>query len=543
MAHRELPTVRRQNYRAHVIFDNVTEPRPTSIFMRPSLRAGNNYDNPAILRYFGELFKREVHRVLRNYLPTWTLGQRRAVTGELFMRNWNNEGQAANQRISVAQLNGNLFLEMFEQASAAGSNPDLNIYDVDWLFYIDPNSLQRGGMSATFKNVKKLRGILNWDSRLKTTKELSHKDVGCLALALARGMQKVLREEKYLKNKNHSLFASDLFTQYCYDLQKRACLDKLSTIQDVEKFTSVYQEWRVCIITNMYENPEIYTGCSYTPNSDHKQDKTIFIYLDGPSEHFVAVTGIVELAASLKGVKHNNIKMCYICCTCYPTNSESSCKCKESSGVKQVRKMVTCDCGEKYQKGSKHRCGQKSCHFCQQFYKDQSSHRCPIYIKPSTLERVFKGDENPFFEHPENSPQPEAWVWDIESHFVVVPAGVDEYGTELYEETDSYKVDEDGFFEIKEGCVQVSRVAKLAQLPNYVFCKNVFTGEERTFTDIESFIRFAVAEQNDGYNYMYAHNSSGYDSRLVYEAAEKMLIHPPEAIMRGSRFMKLKFGI
>ena len=545
MEHRELPASTNARFRSQVAFDNVfnTTGRPVQAHMRPVVRAGQNHNDVSILRSYATRFRTEVNQILRTYLPTWRPGERLDVTGELYMSNWTNQGHAAIRTITVREITADLFIEMFENATTTGSNPDLSIYDVDWKFYFDADSLQRGGMSFAFKNTKKFDGILNWDTKLIASNGTYHTDIGCLTLALARGLHSIIKNEEFIRNKKKSIFNSKLFTEFCKALQDQLKLDKICPVQDVEKFTLFYPDYRVVVITDMWTKPEIFEGVDYSRDSDHKKDKTIFIYHDGGSEHFVFITGIVAFLISLRG-GNKATKFCYSCCTVYNSKvASSTCACSESKGTVPIRKFFECECGEKIRKGDKHLCGHKSCHFCQQIYKDQANHRCPIYIDPKSLERVFKGDVENDFGHKDDvkedakeddRPQPEAWVWDIESHFVIIED----------EETDYYKVDKNGHFTLDENNdVKVSRVKRLAQLPNYVYCRNLFSGEQRAFTDIESFIRFAVVEQNDGHNYFYAHNSSGYDSRLIYEAAEKMMIVPPEAIMRGSRFMKLKFGI
>lgn len=101
-------------------------------------------------------------------------------------------------------------------------------------------------------------------------------------------------------------------------------------------------------------------------------------------------------------------------------------------------------------------------------------------------------------------------------------------------------IDEEGHFvHDEDGKIQINRVAKLAHLPNYIWCKNPFTNEEREFNDIKEFLEFAVITQNGGHNYFYAHNSSGYDTRLLFEAASELLCTVPEPIFKGSRFMRL----
>ena len=55
---------------------------------------------------------------------------------------------------------------------------------------------------------------------------------------------------------------------------------------------------------------------------------------------------------------------------------------------------------------------------------------------------------------------------------------------------------------------------------------------------MKDFLKFATTH-NEGYNYFLAHNSSGYDSRLLFETACQVLKNPPEPLFKGSRLMRL----
>jgi len=171
-------------------------------------------------------------------------------------------------------------------------------------------------------------------------------------------------------------------------------------------------------------------------------------------------------------------------------------------------------------------------------------HRCPLYIDPSKTCKVFIGDENEYLMNElaeykatkkklnkNDTNQYELWVWDIESHFV---------NTEM--KTDRYVVDDDGVFVLNDGALQVMRVDKCAQLGNYVCCKNVFTDKECIFESLEEFITFATVTNNNGYNYFIAHNSSGYDSRLLFEVATKVMKDPPEPLFKNTRIMRMSLS-
>jgi hypothetical protein len=279
------------------------------------------------------------------------------------------------------------------------------------------------------------------------------------------------------------------------------------------------------------------------------------------SKHFECIKAIVAFYKEIK--KNNNQVVCYKCCTSARSNSSNQkCQCGEIEGEKRLpKKLLHCrDCEAAYYKSfdprREHKCGQSTCKFCQQYYKtgEVGTHRCPLFVDPSSLLKIFDGDENPAIEQliqdasaekllqknadrqargwkpltelAENRYQ--LWVWDIESCFKPV-----------HIETEVFNIDEDGAVKLEPGDLEVTRMQKMAHVGNYVHCRNVFNDDEYEFDTLEDFIDFATVKNNKGYNYFLAHNSSGYDSRLLFEVACKHLTCPPEPVFKGSRMMRL----
>lgn len=279
------------------------------------------------------------------------------------------------------------------------------------------------------------------------------------------------------------------------------------------------------------------------------------------SKHFECVKAIIAYYKEVK--KNNNQLVCYKCCTSIRQNTASQkCLCGEVEGVKRAPlKLQHCrDCEASYYKSfdprKEHKCGQSTCRYCQLYYKagDVGEHRCPLYLDPNSLYKIFEGDENPELEQLIKDSEDQRliqknaervargwkpltelsekryqlWVWDIESYFV--PTDMN---------TEFYDMKEDGSFKLEDGDLEVTSMKKMAHLGNYVHCRNVFTEEEHEFESLEDFIDFATIDNNQGYNYFLAHNSSGYDSRLLFEVACKHLTCAPEPIFKGSRLMRL----
>lgn len=401
--HNNLPPAARRNYLARYVFDNeIIGTRPHMIRVRPIRQAGTNYDDQRILAQFAEVMIREIRRLLRIHLPTWTNAQfNQRVHGRLMMTNWHNEGDANVEDINLTGLTGDTFNRMFAEARTVGSNPELSIYDVTWTYFIVPNSLILGGSFGKFTNPQKLKGIKYWDQKLIASGNITHEDIGCGTLAIALGMDSLNKNPKFVANKNTTRFASKLFTDYCHQLKLELELGKICTVQDLNVFPLLYPDWRLVVIFSGFTKPTIFIGENYSRDSNHKKDKSVFIYHDLKTSHFIHVSGLTVLYKSLpKGFP----TICYECCTSYnPSAVIGTCLCGEKQGKARVHKSVVCECGAKYQKGQPHRCGESKCITCQLFYKGSKAtndkhldklHRCPCYIKPASIEKVFKGFSN-----------------------------------------------------------------------------------------------------------------------------------------------------
>jgi hypothetical protein len=106
-----------------------------------------------------------------------------------------------------------------------------------------------------------------------------------------------------------------------------------------------------------------------------------------------------------------------------------------------------------------------------------------------------------------------------------------------------YILDEDGYFAMESGALKVIHRRKSKQVPNLVVWKNVFTGELKESKDIAEFIRDMMTS-NKGRNIVLAHNGSGYDNRLIFDALATIV--PKETkiapLMRGTKLMRLQVG-
>ncbi len=323
----------------------------------------------------------------------------------------------------------------------------------------------------------------------------------------------------------------ETFAKETIKLQEYLSFDdpKKVSIAEMEKFLILRPDFRLVIIQSAFTKPYVTEGPNYKLDSNFKQDKTAYVYHDIDTEHYTYCSSPKELYKSMHGA---NKLYCYKCCSCYNYNSETStCDCGENVGKKRVTKRKQCTSCNSFYYQKSHRCGEIKCHYCNLFFKstETKNHRCPLYVAEKGFMKVWSGDENIYGQEDTSKKQSELWCWDIESYLVPT-----------LDKTEKYMTDEDGLFYTNDNGVPESyTITKNRQLPNYIACENVFTGEQRTFEDMREFIHFALSH-NEGYNTFLAHNSAGYDTRLLFsEISDMSSTDKPEPIFRGTKFMRL----
>lgn len=296
-----VPPALRSNGRVRVLFDNeyAASGRPTMIMMRPIRQAGSSVTDLNIFRSLQTQMVREIIRVVRQYTG-WSSRQTRLLTsGALMMDNITNDGSTFSDNVELTRFDVNqedLFLDTFERASGAGSNPDLNVYNVEWRFFIRQASITVGG-APLFKNIDSLKGINNWDKKLKNTNEIKHEDIDCGTRALAYGMELVLKE---FSTKKTSLFNNISFTNRCSELKKELGFESMVSVSNLGIFVDHYPEWRLVVIYSIFHTPTLFKGKDYIFTANRKVDKTVYIYHDASSNHYITVTAPDYLCQSFK---------------------------------------------------------------------------------------------------------------------------------------------------------------------------------------------------------------------------------------------------
>ena len=216
---------------------------------------------------------------------------------------------------------------------------------------------------------------------------------------------------------------------------------------------------------------------------------------------------------------------CHDCALFYYGSDPCFCQGSRERDSKAQPLEMCVDCHEPKQK--KHKCHQSKCDVCKETMF--TNHRCTIFSDLPKVQNRFIGEVITYEDDVERVPGNRAYnliAYDIESSLEITEMLCPSYHTT------------DGFFDTS---YQFIMKEKCYQTPNLVVWKNVFTGEDGYFYSVEEFVRYMM-EENDGMNICVAHNSKGYDGRLIFEAVCQMRgTSAPKPLMRGSQILQLKF--
>jgi hypothetical protein len=503
--------------------------RPVSVTIRPIRTGGTNASIPQVIMAIGNKLQTEVLRVINRY-NFWTRQQSLdRVIGLLQMQNIGDARHMQTKNVLLADLNEDNCIEIFEIATGSGSNPDLDVYETEWMYYINPNSLGVGAAKewTNDENYKGLSPYIWKDS-----------DVGCGIVEWTNGFIRKTKpawlKHGFQKGKNAALFKEMCRStnRIFGDGQRTMTTFQLTQIVDLPE----YLEWRIVILYVKTSNMNMFRrGHNYELNNDPKLDKTIYIYHDVTRSHFVYVTSPKEF---LRSGWNNSVRLfCHKCITSY--THQTNCRCGTITAIPKIAVRKQCsDCNEVYT-GDQHVCHHYKCKHCVSYHKrDDYKSRCTLFKDDDTFVKRFDFEEEDItmedaidgsaFE------KTKSWgllVYDLESALVIVKD----------EEKDEFEVDEHGNYVYEDGEIVTFRVSKELQCPNFAVVMDAGTEEMWTFTSLSEMITFCL-HHNDGRNICLAHNASGYDSRLVFEEASKNTDIDISTTMNGGRIMTMTIG-
>jgi hypothetical protein len=314
----------------------------------------------------------------------------------------------------------------------AQSEVEVEIFNLDWTFTIDVNSLLEGaGGSFPIPTwAGKVRSRETWFEQV-----FNDQKINCAAFALNWAISKQPQRYKNVTLRNALILQNDL------GWTETVAYDELG------KFVEKYSEYKLNIITPPSQKP-IYTfvGKDYIYN---EKKNIIFLYYYQNPRLGVKHYALCE-SPLLKNDAHS-MKWCYFCDFMFRRAAGHTCAhtCLEPSKPPAYKKCDHCGLFE-YRN---HLCFHKQCKTCQSFHKLDIVHRCPLLFKTK------KDDGGEAFI-----------VYDLESRFEVVES--------ISQVVTSFSFTEDGYYE--EGPTKPVHILGYEQnkhIANLVCAKDMFTNQ------------------------------------------------------------------
>lgn len=312
---------------------------------------------------------------------------------------------------------------------------------------------------------------------------------------------------------------------------------------DMFRFVKYRPTYRLVIVKPNLANLQEFSaeGTDYEFNDNPDYDKTLYIYHDDYSDHYVCCSSPISLYRSYK--KDTSWSFCYRCLCGYDKRGETGCNCMDDGGTgvpakKRAKQAHTCEhCKEIYYWLGRtgHKCYSKKCPGCQLYHSTLTpKNRCALRMEEKSFMKHFIDEDESTEEEETKTKRYDLFSWDIESSMSPL---IDEYGTD-------FECDENGNFIIDDNgeCVTYT-VKKFEQVPNRIWCKSIITGAVGSYNSMKDFLRFALTH-NEGLSIFVAHNSSGYDSRLLFDEAIRFVKKGTKVdpTLNGGRMMCLKIG-
>lgn len=438
------------------------------------------------------------------------------VTGNIRMRSLNTDRSITFENLRATHITYERLLEIYNrivQSNTSNHEASVDLAYSEWEFVIDPHLLPtgRGGIvnsqyrsntySFTYKEYRDYKGPIN-----------------CAALAISYRMNK----PKYRSNT-----PQDRILKHARELQDQLGWGLDVSVTELETFVQKYPEYRIsCLTDAQMTNFRTFTfqGSKFDESVlDNEKgittvnSKVIYLVLDLSERHYYAIASPAMFFRATK--KSDNYRFCHKCVELYLyTTTTHSCE----EGPSRKRRKRKCEyCGST--SARKCDCSMEKCMQCRAGYLN-GEHRC-LVTRLNTSEFTF-GSSSDGSEY-------SLWAYDLESRMQIIESKKEMICT----------FEKDGYQFTGEVITKEHQVTQ--HKANLVVARNVFTDEEKIFhgdTCLEDFLHFTIG-YNKGKNVFVAHNASGYDSRLLFDALVRMEIGKnPDAIFRGRKILSITIG-
>lgn len=191
--------------------------RPRYVILRPVREAGSQVPVDMILEMIATQLTSAVQRAVAQYAPFVRHPRSRQwinenIQGTLQMRNIEDTSTSASiVHMLVGQIDTDAIEDMLENARQSGSNPELELFEVEWMFNIHANTLT-AGRASKWKNTLNLGGLRPYEWKFDI-------EMPCGIIAFVQGLLDFHEDYQWVKKK-----AETLKTKKYHELMYKWCV-------------------------------------------------------------------------------------------------------------------------------------------------------------------------------------------------------------------------------------------------------------------------------------------------------------------------------
>jgi hypothetical protein len=399
------------------------------------------------------------------------------------------------------------------------SEGEVPFENLEWTLVIDPGSYTVGaGLVRT--DIRKGPG---WDNYVD-----EHGPINCAAIALTILTKQFTNDHKErLKLKNAARL-----------LQTDLGWGERVSIGELQQFVAKYPKYRLTCLTAVEKDfkRSTFYGAEYVDKTDSTTDKNqdpfaLYLFFDFERNHFAPEKFPGALFRRLYNSR--NYGFCHKCIVNFACSADH--KCDDTVTRSKVGFVVKekCErCLKDFPKGT-HNCQKFECRNCKaKIPKDVQNHRCPIMTHEKEELGYWDG-VSPYVKN-----KPGLWVYDFEAAMEKVQ--VPYFVLEDLETDDSDKL-------IPIGAVSFYKQSNTAlkHNVNLIVLRNVISGQQFIYKGYDGTnpipqMLDMLINTNRGNHICLAHNSSGYDTRMIYnymvQDRSEMSV---SSINNGTKFLEL----
>lgn len=500
--------------------------------------------------------RRQVTASVMNY-TNW--GRRYALThvrGIISAINLEGGGNASGNEITeLNRLRAEDLIAILENIQE--SNAEVGFFDIEWQFWITPQSLVRGGS----QNISKPK----WHTSAafsQTWKGYSDSEgpISCAAFAIVWSLYSNF-DFNIGGDKNKHYNRINPAIKDARKLMQELNWESDVTLASLKDFTVKYPSKKLIVISPFALVPSaVYIGSDFDSTREEKflKQDTIFLTFCAVQLHYGATrtpNQIIENAhGRTVGKSSGTWSWCHHCDEPYYNLSPTPHTCEDARNFHQRLKSRTCKECNMVVTGRCYNCQGRECKTCASTYENNTFHRC-LFMTRKSLNSHFENEdhdideeEDEFFKPADNDYR--LIIADLESAMYSVDSNRQSIQHFMFTEEGQYDpegvvaVDEEDFSPLTD--IAFYGFQHIEQRANYCYAedgcddsvKKMFKGEDCLFDFIEW-----VTSYNDGKNIVLFHYGSGYDARLIFAAAHKRYKTTVKApIIRGTKFLELKIG-